>query len=126
MKEEYTVIDFEIDTNENEKKVEETFVGTHAEYEAAIENAKQLDAEAASLGNDAYHIANLAIGDYMIDRMRSELGYKQGSKVFDKMYNRAYEDGHSEGYSGIWNAMCSYDDFITDLSSVCGTDFTQM
>ena len=108
--------------HENENRVKATKVGTFAEINAAIEEAKIADKKAVSERYKKYRMAEGAIDTFMMQRMAEEFGYKADSKVFAEIYSLGYEDGHADGWSDILYHVEKYANLISKVADITGTN----
>lgn len=106
-----------------ENSVKASMVGTFAEINTAIENAKKDDKKAATENYNKYKVASDTIETFIKRRMAKELGYEKDSKVFDEIYALGYEDGHASGWSDIFYYVEKYANFISKVATITGVNF---
>jgi|SRR5574344_421036 hypothetical protein len=79
--------------HENENDVIKNKIGTLAEINKAIEEAKILDNQNAEECSKKYKVAEDTIEMYVISRFAKDYGYDENSALFDYLYSLARSNG---------------------------------
>ena len=99
----------------HQKEVIDTFIGTQAQINKAMDIAKVQDAEDYSLAHDVYmHVDNI-LNVIFQEKSAITMGMDVNSKLWKLVYAKAWEDGHADGYSNVYSHLDDLVDFANDI-----------
>jgi hypothetical protein len=98
-----------------QNKVEEEFVGTHAEYLKALAIAEAKDKREYNDKLNEYRELNCFIEKLFYNKLAEDNGYNADSKEWGIIVSKAYENGHSEGYRSIYYEVSEICELLSEI-----------